>query len=274
MFEALVFSVVFVFGLVIGSFLNVVSYRLHTGRSLNGSSHCESCGHDLTWYELFPLLSYLVLGGRCRKCRSLIRAEHSLVELATGVLFVLAFIKAIDPAVFVFTLALISVLVVITVYDLRHMIIPDELSLALGLVALILSGYHSYLISDYRFFLLAILGGLVASIFYFSLWWFSAGKWIGLGDAKLAFGLGTVASLSGVFSLIVWSFWLGASVGLLLMLGSRLHNRYKDKKDTGVTMKTEIPFAPFLIASFILVYFFEANVLSLVESLYGNILPY
>ncbi len=262
-------AVVAVFGLVIGSFLNVFIYRLHTGKSLNDRSHCLSCGETLRWYELFPVFSYLALRGRCRSCRSFIPYRYALVELLTSGLFVLAYLTASGPAHFVFLLAFLSVLVVVLVYDLYHMIIPDELSLTLGLIALAVSVHEAYVSDSLETLIYAVAGGAAAFVFFGSLWWLSDGRWIGFGDAKLAVSLGVMVGLSGAFSLVVWAFWIGASLSLLLILGQRLHKYSVFRLSSGVTMKSEIPFAPFLILSFLLVYFFDADVLGLVGSLYG-----
>ena len=123
--------IAFVFGVIIGSFLNVYIYRLHTGKSLMGSSHCLSCGTDLKPYELVPLFSYLALLGKCRTCRSYIPNRYFLVEILTGALFVGVVLTVADVVTMLHTLFFVSVLVVIAVYDIYHMIIPDELVAAL-----------------------------------------------------------------------------------------------------------------------------------------------
>ncbi len=135
----------FIFGCVIGSFLNVVSLRFKTGKGLNGRSMCMSCGKTLTWKELVPVFSFLVQKGKCHGCKSKISWQYPLVELATGTLFALIFWQTlkyatISPAVIAITLIyLIStcLLIVITVYDIRHKIIPDSLVYTFDTLALI-----------------------------------------------------------------------------------------------------------------------------------------
>ena len=265
--------VVALFGLVIGSFLNVVIYRFHTNRSLNDRSHCLSCGTTLKWYELFPLFSYLALRGRCRSCESFIPYRYALVEVLTAVMFLLSYLSTSDPIVFVLLAVFMSVLVVVLVYDLYHMIIPDELSIVLGAVALLIVGYESWLISDIGWFGQALMSAFIAFGFFFSLWWFSGGRWLGLGDTKLAVGLGLLVGISGVFSLIVWSFWIGALISVLLILLQRINlHKYLGFGSTHrVKMKSEVPFAPFLIAAFLLVYFFNANVLTFIEAIFISV---
>lgn len=263
-------AVVLVFGLVIGSFLNVVIYRFHTGRSLNDRSHCLSCGQTLHWYELFPVFSYMALGGRCRSCRSFIPYRYALVESLTAGLFGLAYLHVSDVTVLVGTLVFLSLLVVVSVYDLYHQIIPDELSAALAIAAVAISGYQAWTLNDWSSFLTSLLAGGIAFIFFASLWWFSGGRWLGFGDAKLAVSLGLMVGLSGIFSLLVFSFWVGAAFSLILLSLQIFMQRQRLGQTFGrVNMKSEVPFAPFLILAFVLVYFFNADVLSLIEWVYG-----
>lgn len=274
MLEWFYLLVVVLFGLIIGSFLNVVIYRLHTGRSLNDRSHCLSCGHTLKWYELFPVLSYLALRGRCRACRSFIPYRYALVEILTAGLFCLAYLHLSDIVSLFLLFAFLSVLVVVLVYDLYHMIIPDETSLILASLALSVVGYQSWMVGDINLLATSLLSAFLAFIFFASLWFFSGGRWLGFGDAKLAVGLAMLVGLGGAFSLIVWSFWVGAVVSLVIIAWQYigLHKSLRRPGRSGVTMKSEIPFAPFLIASFILVYFGEVNVLDLVELLLSYVM--
>ena len=264
--------VVAVFGLIIGSFLNVVIYRFHTGRSLNDRSHCLSCGRKLEWYELFPVFSYLALQGRCRTCHSFIPYRYAVVEILTAALFLLAYLHANDLVSLILLCMFLSGLVVVAVYDLNHMIIPDELSVFLGVMAIASSGYQAYLAESLNDWPVAILSGVLAGMFFASLWWMSSGRWLGLGDAKLAVGLGIMVGLGSVFSLVVWSFWIGAVISVIWLTWQRiaLHIPFLHYAKASVTMKTEIPFAPFLIASFFLAYFFDVPVLALIEHLYAT----
>src|SRR3989344_7311171 len=126
----------FTLGLIIGSFLNVVIYRLHTGKSLGGRSTCMSCSTTLSWYELIPVFSFLGLKGRCKNCSTKISIQYPLVELATGLIFASLFLKLQTFGVsYVYYALMFSLLVVIAVYDLKHKIIPDKLSFIFGLLA-------------------------------------------------------------------------------------------------------------------------------------------
>jgi prepilin signal peptidase PulO-like enzyme (type II secretory pathway) len=249
-------TIFFVFGLIIGSFLNVVILRFNTERSFGGRSACMSCQNKLTWYELIPIFSFLGLKGRCRTCQTKISITYPLVELVTGLIFATLFLKFQDifflnTFIFNFTYAyyaaVFSLLVVIAVYDLRHKIIPDALSLILGLLGFIglfffnNSGFYPHLPS-----ILEFSSGLLIAIPFALFWLVSSGTWMGLGDAKLAIGLGWLLGLSRALSGVVIAFWIGAIVGLSLVIFSKKHG-----------MKSEIPFAPYLILGTLLAFLFE-----------------
>lgn len=256
----------FLFGLIIGSFLNVLIYRLHTGKSLNDRSHCLSCGTTLTWYDLFPVFSYLFLLGRCRSCGSYIPNRYLIVEILTGVMFALAYSTTASVLELVLTLLLVCVLVVGVVYDLYHMIIPNEIVISVAVIAPFILFSQTQLQSLVPVLLWAGLSSVIAFLFFGGLWYFSSGRWVGFGDAKLVVGLGFLVGLSGVFSLLVFSFWIGALISVVIISLQFLAKRGQQPLRflTGeLTMKSEIPFAPFLVSAFVLVYFFGLDVLSL-----------
>lgn len=258
------YGVMFVFGTIVGSFLNVVLYRLHTGKSLNGRSHCMSCGKTLSWYELFPIFSYLFQGGKCRGCRAYVPSRYLVVELLTGLLFLLVW-HLLAPSYVLLTLYLVlaSLCVLIVVYDIRHTIIPDELTVLVALVALLLLGYDYYIVRSLSDVMLSMVAGISAAFFFWGLWFVSKGRWIGLGDAKLALPLGVIVGLGGVFSMVVLSFWIGAAISLVLLSLERLSKRGKTRLhflSVPLTIKSEVPFAPFLIIGFFLVALLHADI--------------
>jgi leader peptidase (prepilin peptidase)/N-methyltransferase len=253
-----------VFGLIIGSFLNVYIYRLHTGKSLAGHSHCMSCGTGLRPYELVPLLSYLFLRGRCRTCGCYIPIRYFIVELLTGVLFLAAYTIASSLLELVYLWSLLSILVVITVYDIRHFIIPDRLTIALVLITLAWQGRLLYLGGTFYELGVAVGAALLGAGFFYFLWFISNGRWLGFGDVKLAFPLGLMAGPTAVFSMIVFSFWIGAGVSLALIGTAKLiRGQFRLRNRIfSLTIKSVVPFAPFLIAGSLLVLFTQINVLS------------
>lgn len=268
--EWYVISVVAIFGLIIGSFLNVVIYRLHTGKSLNDRSHCLSCGTTLRWYELLPVFSYLALLGRCRSCGSYIPYRYALVELLTAGAFVLAYLKSGDWIEFLLLAVFVSTLVIGLVYDFYHMIIPDEVSYSAAALAAALVGYQSWIVGSWSPLVDSLFASLLIFTTFAGLWYFSRGRAFGFGDAKLAFSLGALVGLSGLFSLVVLSFWVGAIVVLGWLLWRESLHIFLGKNDSRrVSMKSEVPFAPFMIVAFGLVYFFNVDILAIIAGIYG-----
>jgi len=263
----LIFVFIFLFGTIIGSFLNVVIYRFNTGRTITrGRSICMTCGRSLRWYELIPVFSYLIQGGKCRRCSSKISKQYPLVEIGTGLIFVIISFKFLPVLffsflsyVFLVTLFVIifSLLMVISVYDLRHKIIPEKL-----VYTFIAISFFSIFINPSMFgpalgwpSLSSLISGPILALPFVLLWYFSKGYLMGLGDGKLILGIGWLLGLSsGLFSVIL-SFWIGSVVSIIIMIFS--------KKKIG--MKTEIPFAPFLIISTLITFFFSFDIFSLIR---------
>lgn len=257
----------FVLGTIVGSFLNVVILRYNTGASLfSGRSFCVSCGKKLSWHELIPLVSFFMLRGRCSECRSRISWQYPLVELATGLLFgvtsyqvrVVGF-ESYYLLSTTYYFAIWSLLVVIFVYDLRHKIIPDVLSYSFATLAL---AHLVFTLGPDRVFaaphLSHLLAGPLLAAPFAALWLFSRGRWMGLGDAKLALGIGWFLGLSSGGSAIMFATWLGALTGVLLIAGEKL--RLNAAATPKVGMQMEIPFAPFLVAGTILAFFTGWNI--------------
>ena len=272
--------IVFILGTIVGSFLNVVILRYSTGVSFfSGRSFCTSCGKKLSWYELVPIVSFFVLRGKCAGCGSKISWQYPLVELTTGALFVfsvmyeLRFMNYEWIGVFnrnslilslnsLYLFFIWSILVVISVYDLRHKIIPDLLVFlfaGLSLTYLIVTTWTSGFQVSWD-----VLAGPLYALPFAALWFFSQGRWMGLGDAKLALGIGWFLGLIKGGSAIILGFWMGAIVGLVLVGISKLSKIKKGRsffKNYG--LKSEIPFGPFLILGTMIAFFFNINVFDL-----------
>lgn len=249
------------FGLIVGSFLNVLVMR-HGARSLSGRSICFSCSAQIRWYDNVPLISWFVLRGRCRSCRSAISIQYPLVEALTGVLFALIFPILVrstdffslqDVTVFVAHVLLTALLIAIAVYDARHTIIPDAWAYAFSVLALVIA-----LLTHPAPLTIILLSGPAAALPLFTLWLVSRGTWMGLGDAKLALGFGWfLGPLFGIIAIFL-AFVIGAIVSVCILLPlpyvvAWLRKRGIARLSGGAahfTMKSEVAFGPFLVAAF------------------------
>lgn len=261
MFINFIFYVfVFIFGLIIGSFLNVLILRYNTGVSaFKGRSFCFSCGKKLSPLELIPLVSFIIQKGKCQGCQSKISWQYPIVEISTALLFVAVFWKytSLSSSYFniwhlIIGLLTMAVLVFITVYDGKHKIIPDSLIVVFCLLALF------KIALDFNHAVGFLLAGPILALPFFLIWLFSKGRFMGLGDPKFMLGIGWFLGPIYGLSAIVLAFWAGAIYGLGLMFLSKF-SCYGLK----INRKTEIPFAPFLVLGFLLVYFFNIDVLGL-----------
>ncbi len=160
----------FVLGLIIGSFLNVVIYRMHTGKSLSGRSRCLSCGQTLRWWHLVPVISYVWLRSRCGFCGARVSLRYSLVELGTGLLFALVASSVVGILPMFFYLILMSVLILVVIYDVLHTIIPDEFVVIATVCAVAIIGLEWYISPDVHSILLRLVSGGVGFLFFGSLW--------------------------------------------------------------------------------------------------------
>ncbi len=230
--------VLFVLGAVIGSFLNVVGLRWGSGRTLLGRSSCPSCGKVLEWYELIPFFSFFILRRRCSNCGEHISWQYPIVELWTGLIF------ATVPYIFI---PVFCIYIIITIYDLKHKIIPDPLVYS----AIILSLLIPLFFIHYSF--LDWLSGPILFTFFGLIWFLSKGHAMGFGDAKLGLSVGLLLGATQGFSAIILAFWIGAA-GSLAYLFWRFPNNTKK-----LTMKSEIPFAPFIVVGAWMSLVFDLN---------------
>ena len=249
-----------ILGAIAGSFLNALLFRYNTRRSVfwahstslrASRSQCMRCGHTLQALDLVPLFSYLFLRGRCRYCRSRISPQYPLVEAAAALIAAALYLQNQDPLHFFAALAVWMVLLFIFVYDLRHKIIPWSAMGLLIALALILQ------IFNFQFSISDLLAGplLAAPLLLISL--LSRGTWMGWADGILEFGLGLLLGLSAGASALMMAFWLGAIVGILLLSLPR-----------GYTMRSEVPFAPFLVLGAALAYFLHVDFLQILSPLF------
>ncbi len=248
----LIYFMIFVFGLIFGSFLNAVIYRTEEKMTLSGRSICPKCKHQIAWYDLVPLFSWLILRGKCRYCKNRISLQYPLVELSTGLIFLLLALQFENQNFSLvnlfFWIFFSFCLIIIFVYDLKHMIIPDEIiypAMILSLVYIIVLGILS---GDITVSLKHLVSGIGAGGFFYFLAEISQGKWMGGGDIKLAgfigFALGGVLSVAALYT----GFILGAFFGLGLIV--------LRKKE----FSSKIPFAPFMISGAFLAFFLSEQI--------------
>ena len=261
----LVVILIFLLGTIIGSFLNVVIYRFGTGKSIvSGRSICMTCNNKLRWYELIPVFSFLIQSGRCRRCAGSISHQYPLVELITGIMFtltilhlfpILSFSQNLYILLVIFYSFVFCLLIVISVYDIRHKIIPNKLVYVFIFVSF-LSLFINYT-SSTSLFTLPTLGRLLCGPLFAMpfaiLWLVGKGRLMGLGDAKLILGIAWLLTPIESLAAIIISFWIGAVMSLVLMFFGRRK----------MTMKTEIPFGPFLVFSTFIVFLFSLDIFSL-----------
>ncbi len=233
--------IAFILGAIIGSFLNCVIYRMEVKKSfIKGRSFCPHCKKELQWYDLIPILSFLFLGGKCRYCKKDISIQYPLVELGTGLVFLLLSITEMALLPFL----VFPLLIVIFIYDLKHFIIPDSV-----IFPLIILSFFIHLKGDF------ILSGFFAGFFFFLFWLLSKGKWMGFGDVKLALFMGFFLGFPNIIVAMFTAFCSGAVIGLFLIL-------FKNKK-----LRSEVPFAPFLIFGTFIGFFFGSYLVNFYFSL-------
>ena len=240
------------FGLIIGSFLNVLIGRWGT-QSLSGRSMCPSCGHTIRWYDLVPILSWFLLHGRCRDCKSVISLQYPIVEVLTAILFLAVAAAPISLSFKILALPIVALLLAIAIYDFYTTIIPDLWAVVCGILSLGAALYGAA--QTESSLILVILAGPAVALPLFTMWIVSSGKWMGLGDAKLALSLGWLLGISGGMTALLLAFVLGAILSVpLLFLSSPMAQRiahilHFETSTWMYTMKSEVPFGPFLVAS-------------------------
>jgi len=239
----------FIFGTLIGSFLNAVIYRLPKSETLMGRSKCPCCKKVLTFFELIPLISYILLRGKCSNCDSKISVQYPLVEVASGLAWLFAYIQGDAFIHFILLGIAFSLLVAIFVYDVLHMLIPDVFSLPLIALSFVLLFVENESVS-----LALFATGPVLALFFFILWFISKGRWMGFGDVKLAIPLGWLVGVQGVFFVFLLSFWIGAIVSILLILVQGVA-----RGERVFSMKSQVPFAPFLIIAYFIVEYWNIS---------------
>jgi len=239
----------FLLGAVVGSFLNVCISRMPRGESVvSPPSHCPLCNHRIRWYENIPLLSYVMLGGKCSGCRGHISLQYPLVELVNGLLTLFLFLKLGPSLTFLALFLFCSSLVVVTFIDIEHQIIPDEISLG-G----ILAGFAFSFVLPWLGWLDSLIGivagggSLLLVAYGYQL--FTGKEGMGGGDIKLLAMMGAFLGWQAIPFIIFFSSLAGSIFGLTLMM--------IQKKDS----KLAIPFGPYLVFGAVLYIFYGRQII-------------
>lgn len=255
----------FLFGLFIGSFLNVLIDRLPQGKSILGRSYCDNCKKTLVWKDLIPLISFAYLRGKCRYCRTSLSFQYPFLEIFTGVMFALTYLlifnfqfsifnQITNPYSLIlslfFSLTIASVLIVVFFADVKYMIIPDEMVVVGSVVAFVwLMLFNQPAIVEH------LLTSVGAFLFFLMIYLLTKGRGMGFGDVKLAFFIGLLLGFIGTILAIYVAFLTGAFIGIILIL-------WKKKR-----MKSAVPFGPFLIFGTFVSYFFASQILPEIAAL-------
>ena len=255
--------VVFILGLIVGSFLNCVIYRLEQGSSfLRGRSFCPYCKHTLSWLDLIPVISFLILKGKCRYCQKPISVQYPLVELATAAIFLFVFflpnIYPIGQFIsMLFYLVISSFLIIIFVYDLKYYLIPDKIIYSAIAVTCLYQLFRIWNFANWDLFRISDLGfGILPALFLLAIIVISRGHWMGLGDFKLAILMGLLLGWPEIVVALFSAFLIGAIIGAGLIIAGKK------------TLKSEVPFGPFLVSGTFLAMFWGKQIVDWYSSLF------
>jgi leader peptidase (prepilin peptidase)/N-methyltransferase len=243
--EKLYLIIFFIFGSIMGSFYHVVATRLSNGLSIvKPASHCEKCKHELKWYELIPIVSYLIQLGKCRNCKTKLPLSYFLIELCTGILFAVCYHVFETPIEIIVSLIFVSSLIIIIISDIEYMIILDEVLIVAILSIIVLNvidiGLYQtsikILYGAGAFISMLLIKKLGDIIF--------KQESLGGGDIKLMFLIGLVIGYEMAICNIFFATFIAFPIALFLLIA---------KKDN------IIPFGPFLSMAAIIVYIWGIN---------------
>ncbi len=246
----------FIFGLCFGSFFNVVGMRLPNNESINKPrSHCTSCGHILKWYELIPVLSFLIQRGRCLECQAKLSYFYPFIELSTAILFVVSYYSFGFTFEFLIALTLVSLCMIVIVSDLSYLIIPDSFIIIPAIIIIILNFLNKGLIYG----LTHLFYGMLSFIFMYLIMLLGNKLFhkesMGGADIKLMFISGLALDPMLTIIVIFLASFIALPVAFFLLLKNKEH---------------VVPFGPFITISLLIVYFLKMNI----QDIFQNILNF
>ncbi len=253
----------FIYGAALGSFANVMADRLRIKSFWGGRSECLTCSKKLSWYEIVPIFSFLFQKGRCRGCKTRLSQMYLWSEIVSGLLVAgLVYVLPLYTSVYVsqFLLFLLWSLIIcvsvsIIIYDIRHTIVPFEMATLLFFVGICMTLGRQFT-SGFNIF--DLLSGFIVALPFGLMYMFSKGRWVGLGDIIIYAAFGFMLGLPMGASMFFYSVWLGAFVSVCML--------FVHKKE--YTLKSEIPFTPFIIIASLLCLYINADILGLHELLF------
>ena len=256
-YEVFISIMIFIFGLVFGSFFNVVGYRIPNNMSIIfPESHCPNCNHKLKFYELIPVLSYVFLKGKCKKCKKRISIFYPFFELLTGILFLLSYLVFGFNIKFFISITFISILIIISISDIKYYIIPDEV-LITGFILLLIEFIINMLINKLGIFnsliksILSGLGSFAILYLFKELGDFMFKKEsLGGGDIKLMFIIGLVLG----FDMSLVTLFISSFIALPLSVISLIKN------DNNI-----LPFGPYLSISAVILLITQINIVDILN---------
>jgi len=276
------YTFLFIFGTIFGSFASVLVWRIHSkeGGISTGRSHCPACGHTLSFLDLFPILSYIFLRGKCRFCSEKISPFYPLLELTTGILFLFSGMFLVDIQMLLmgsasewlrlgFFLLVALATVVFVFYDFRFMEIPDEVLIPVNILLFFLllitslgiplPFFSHFLLFDNTLLDIPVINATVGSVLIFSFFYvqivLSEGKWIGGGDLRIALFMGLIAGTKIAMLGLLLSYFSGSIIGIILLA----INRHRD---------TEMPFGPYLALGLYLSLFFYTPIMEFMTRMF------
>lgn len=253
------FLFVFLSGTCIGSFLNVAIERIPRNRSIiKGRSECDTCHHVLAWYDLIPLVSFFLLGRKCRYCHAPLSFQYPLIELATGILFVISYyllgvpVDLLHALKSVLLLCLFAAFFALTLMDIKYGILSDKLVSTAAILSFFIILFSPGIVISH------LVVGLVCLGILLLLFFITKGRGIGLGDVKLSFVMGILLGFPSILIAFYVAFLTGAFVAIILVIARK-------KKLHGGT----IAFGPFLLVATYISWFFGTTLWVLLLHLLG-----
>ena len=238
--EIVIYIYILFLGTMLGSFFNVVGIRIPKKETLMGRSHCNNCDHQIGWIEVIPVIGYIVLGGKCKNCKTHISIKYPLIELLTGILFLVSYMILRENMIeYILIVVFISLMTIVTVSDVYYKIVPDVILMVFLPIILVLR-----ILSSAMPWYEGILGAVIAFVFLYLIALYGKKRFgqdaLGGGDIKLYFLIGLVLGYNYVMLSLVFA-------GLFGMLYSVIHRNRE---------KGYIAFVPFIYAGSMVAYFF------------------